>query len=125
MQVKDIMTTNVITISPEATIAEGMQLLLSHNISGLIMIDNNEEVLGVVTEKDFLVAYDFLGTTDALVKEFATYEVVGVKEEDMVDDVSRLLVKSNIKRTPVLKDNKVVGVVSRIDIIRSIVSSQE
>lgn len=122
MQVKDIMTTNVITIKPEATIYEGMKLLLSHDISGLIMVDDNDEVVGVVTEKDFLVAYDFIGTTDALVKEFASSDVAGVKEEDLVEDVSRLLVKRNIKRAPVIKDKKAVGVVSRIDIIKHIVS---
>ncbi len=122
MQVKDMMTTNVVTVKQENTIFEGMQLLLAHDISGLIVVDDNEEVVGVVTEKDFLVAHDFLGTTDALVKEFASRDVVSVKEEDLAEDVSRLLVKSNIKRAPVVKDKKVVGIVSRIDIIRSIVN---
>ncbi|MBU0469410.1 MAG: CBS domain-containing protein [Candidatus Omnitrophica bacterium] len=124
MQVKDIMATNVITIKPEAKIEEGMRLLLSNNISGLMVVDDNEEVVGVVTEKDFLVAYDFTGSTEALVKEFSASEVIGVSEEDLIEDVGRLLVKRNIKRVPVIKDKKVVGVVSRIDIIKHILSEK-
>ena len=124
MQAKDIMTTNVVTIKPEAKIEEGMQLLLSHNISGLIVVNDYQEVVGIVTEKDFLVAYDFLGSKDALVKEFYSKDVISISEDDLVEDVSRLLVKKNIKRVPVIKEKKVVGIVSRIDIIEHILKEK-
>lgn len=120
MLAKDIMTTQVITIHPHTTIYEAMNLIVKLEISGLIVVDDNSDVVGVITEKDLLVAFDFLEQTEAPVADFMCRDLISATPETTTEEIGRILVQSNILRVPVLEGKKVVGIVSRRDILKSI-----
>ncbi len=120
MLAKDIMTKNLITVTPETTIQEASKLLVAKEISGLIVVNEKGEIVGILSEKDLLVAYDWLQVTKASIRDYYNKDVVAVEEDTPVEEVSRLLVMKNIKRVPVVKDKKAVGIVSRRDILRYI-----
>jgi tRNA nucleotidyltransferase (CCA-adding enzyme) len=121
MNARDIMTKDIITIQPDTTIGEAITQLVDHQISGVPVLDNNKELVGVVTEKDLLVAFDFLRKTEEPVQAFMSKGVIGVNPDTSVDEISRLLVQRNIKRVPVVDNNKLIGIVSRRDVLKHII----
>lgn len=123
MLVKDIMTTQVVTVMPHTVIKEAIKLLVEIEISGLIVTDETSEIVGVVSERDFLVAYDFLHQTNAPISDFINRNIISVTEDATVEEVSRILVEKNVKRVPVIDGKKVVGVVSRRDVLKYILKN--
>ena len=120
MQAKDIMTKEVITVTSSAIIKDVIKLCIENKISGVIVVEN-DEVLGVVTEKDLLVAHDFLQDISQPIKDFISKNIIGIDEDTSVEEISRMLVQRNIKRVPVVKNNKLLGIVSRRDVLRCII----
>ncbi len=123
MQAKDIMTKEVFTITLEATIKEAIDLCVCHKVSGLIVVNASEEAVGVLSEQDLLIAFDFLGETKSSIKEFISTEILSIPEDMPIVKISRILVQKNFKRVPVVRDKKVVGIVSRSDILKWIKES--
>ncbi|MCR3922087.1 MAG: CBS domain-containing protein [Firmicutes bacterium] len=148
MQVKDIMTTEVITVHKETTIKEVARLLIEHRISGLPVVDEEKRLIGVVTEGDLIYAdkklhapafteilggviffenpkqmgEDLQKMTAYKVSGIMTTEVFSVREDAAVEDAATIMVEKGINRVPVVtKDKTLVGIVSRQDIIRSMV----
>lgn len=147
MLVKDIMTTNVITVNKNATIEEIVKILIHNNISGVPVVDDNGKLVGIVTEKDliykdiepkFPACVEFLGgmffvegikNYEEKLKKFLankaedimTSEVVTITEDMDVKEVAEIMVEKGVKRLPVLKDEKVIGIVSRSDVVRSLI----
>ncbi len=122
---KDIMTTQVITIKPTTTILDAMKTIVSLEISGLVVTNDAGDALGIVTERDLLVAYTFLKKTSASIEDYMNRKIVGVDEQTSVEDISQILVQGDIRRVPVIKDKKVIGVVSRRDLLRNIIKQEE
>ena len=120
MLVKDIMTTQVITVEPNATLHEVIKLIVEIEISGLMVIEPNGDVFGVITEKDALVAYDFLKDLKAPITDFVCKDLISVTADTSVEEVSKILVQNNILRVPVLEGKKLVGIISRRDILKCI-----
>lgn len=123
MKAKDIMTKNIVTMTPSTSALEAIGLLVDNKISGAPVLDENGKIVGVVTEKDLLVSLDFIGVKNAKdfrVEEFMTKEVITFDEDASVKEISQELVRKNIKRVPIVKDGKVLGIVSRHDILRHI-----
>ena len=125
MPARDIMTTQVVTVHPSATLEEAMKLIVEIEISGLIVVDQNSDIVGVVTEKDLLVGYDFLCQIKAPIAEFMNRQIISVTEDTPIEEISKLLVQRNILRVPVVRGKKVVGVVSRRDILRHILKANK
>lgn len=123
MVAKDIMTTQVMTVKAETSIKEAMKLLVGIEISGLIVTDDQNNIVGVVTERDLMVAYDFLKEIKAPIKDYMNTHILSVTEDTPIDEISKLLVQGDIRRVPVLRDNKVVGLISRRDILKSILKT--
>ena len=115
---KDIMTTQVITISPSTTVHDAMKMLVEIEISGLIVTDEQNNVVGVLTERDALIAYDFLQNMNAPVGDFMNKKVISVTEDTSLEEISDTLVKGDIRRVPVLRGRQVVGVISRRDLLK-------
>ena len=124
MNAGDIMTKNVITIRPETTIAEGIKNLVENQISGAPVLDQNNKIVGMVTEKDLIVAYDFLQKITDPVLSFMSKEIISVDEGTPVEEISKLLVQRNIKRVPVTKNDEVIGIVSRRDVLKYILKTK-
>lgn len=114
MHVVDVMTTNVITISAHQTRQQAARLLSQHRISGLPVVNDEHGVIGVVTE------YDVISKEGQTVGEIMTRGVISVTPDTDLDDVSHLLVHERIKRLPVLDHGKLVGIISRADLVREV-----
>jgi CBS domain-containing protein len=145
MKAKDVMTTNVITVAPDASVLEALRLMLQHQISGLPVVDRNGDLVGIVTEGDFLrraetgterkrprwleflvgpgtLARDYVRSHARRVNEVMTYDVETVTDEAELGDVVNLMEKRRIKRVPVLRDDRLVGIVSRANLLRALAS---
>jgi CBS domain-containing protein len=114
---KDIMTTRVVTVKPSTPIADAARLLVRRKISGVPVVDEKDKtkVVGILTEADLLAAPSGAKT----VAEVMRKRVISVAPDTSVDDIAATLVKRKIKRVPVLEGGKLVGIVSRIDVLRA------
>jgi len=144
MIVADVMSRNVISIPPEATVVDAVNLMLSHRISGLFVVDKAGDLVGVVTEGDLLrreelgtergrpwwlrllvsparQAVDFTRTHGRHVRDVMTRDVISVADSAPLEAVVATMEKARIKRMPVTRDEHVIGVISRADLLRALV----
>ncbi len=117
MIARDIMTRNVFTTSPEVSVQEVAQLLVQKDISGVPVINRDGQIIGVVTEADIIGKVNREGLC---VADIMTPELVFVDEETRVGDIAMLLVERKIKRVPVMRNGKLVGIVCRGDIVNAV-----
>ena len=117
MIAKDIMTRNVYTISPEASVQEVAQLLSCKRISGVPVLDNVGQIIGIVTEADIIGKVDREGLC---VADIMSPKIIFVDEETRVGEIAMLLTERKIKRVPVMRDGKLVGIVCRADIVHAV-----
>ncbi len=147
MKAKEIMSKKVITVFPDCSVEELAKILVENSISGVPVVDRNNNVVGIVTEKDILYkdaelrfppfveilgAYIYLGGVKEYntqlkkilatnVAELMTKDVICVNEDEDVKSVVELMLKYNINRIPVLDtEQKLCGIIGRADIVRSI-----
>jgi CBS domain-containing protein len=144
MIVADVMTRNCITIAPDATVEEAVNLMLSRHFSGLFVVDKTGLLVGVITEGDLLrreelgtqrdrpwwlrllasparQASDFTRANGRHVRDVMTEDVLSIGQDAKLEDVVATMEKHRIKRLPVTADGKVVGVVSRADLLRALI----
>jgi len=117
MIARDIMTRKVYTIRSDASAQEAAQLLDQHRISGLPVVDEGSDIIGIVTEADIISKVDKEGLR---VSDIMSTEVTSVNEETPVSEIALLLTERKIKRVPVVQDGKLVGIVSRADIVHAV-----
>lgn len=115
MQARDIMTHEVITIAPTATLQDAARLLSDYHISGVPVL-NGATMVGIVTEADII------GKEGETVADIMTRRVVSAREDTLVDEIAQVLTSNRFKRVPILRGERVVGIVSRADIVRMIAS---
>ena len=128
MQAKDIMTTQLITFTPDLSTEKAIEMLVNHRISGAPVVDDEGKVVGLLSEKDLLVSLDFLGQRhlkDTKVADVMIKDVITFPEDASVRDVYSELIRRNMKRVPIMRDKKLVGIISRHDILRHIHLSGE
>ena len=121
--VKDIMTTQVLTVKPTTSVKEAIKLIVEIDISGLIVTDDNHEIVGVISGKDLLVAYDMLGNVNAPIDEFINRDVLSITQDTTIEDARKILIQTNVLRLPVVDHKKVIGVVSRGDVLKYILKN--
>ena len=114
MFAKDIMTRDVITVSPTATIKNLAMTLIKNQISGAPVAGRNGKIIGVVSEADIVAK------KGKDVKTIMSKNIISVSEETAVEDIARLMTTHRIKRLPVMRGSDVVGIVSRADIVSAI-----
>jgi CBS domain-containing protein len=117
MIARDIMTHRVYTTTPQATVQEVAQLLSRERISGVPVINSEGKLIGIVTEADIIAKAT---SNDLRVKDIMSSEVIVVDEETPVSEIAQLLTSKKIKRVPVVHDGRVVGIVSRADIVDAV-----
>jgi CBS domain-containing protein len=145
MKASDVMTTRVISIESDAPIMRAVRLMLQNRISGLPVVGRKGELVGMVTEGDFLrrgeigtqrhrnrwleflvgpgrLANEYVHARGRKVEEVMTRELVTVTEDTELDEVVRLMERHRIKRLPVLRGDKLVGIVTRANIMHALVS---
>lgn len=117
MKVAEVMTTRVITVTEKQTKQQAARLLSEYRISGLPVVNEDNAVVGVVTE------YDIISKQGRTVGEIMTRGVISVTPDTDLDDVGHMLVHERIKRLPVLDQGRLVGIVSRADLVREVARS--
>jgi CBS domain-containing protein len=112
------MTRQVCTISPGASVREAARIMTERHISGLPVVDERGDIIGMCTEADVI------SKQGELVQDIMTTEIISVTEDTPVGDIAQLLNHRKIKRVPVLTNGRLVGVVSRADIVAAVASGQ-
>ena len=147
MRAMDIMTTKVITVSPETTVRELAALLSERGISGVPVVDAENRLVGIVSEGDLLhraetgterrtekrraswldslasdreLARDYAKSHASKVADIMTREVIAVGETAALAEIADLFEAKRIKRVPVLRDGALVGIVSRANLVRAL-----
>ena len=115
MKVHEIMTANVVSVREDSPVREVAQMLDRHRISGVPVCDQDGHMVGLVSEYDLIAKPDARTAAEAM-----TRDVISVMEDTSVDEVRYLLVQRKIKRVPVLSGQRLVGIVSRADLVREI-----
>lgn len=148
MFVKDIMTTDVITIAPQATIGEVAKLMRQHSISGLPVVDAGGKVVGIVTEVDLITRHApprqpqyiplLWGLIPMRLDDYSTYkeqtrhilavyveqlmtrDPATVRPGDTLEHAAELMIKPGHRSLPVVEKGKLVGIVTRTDLVQVI-----
>jgi len=114
MLAKDIMTKDVIAVNPLTPVKSLAKILSKNHISGAPVVDKSGKVLGVVSEADILAR------SGKQVKSIMSKRVIGVIEDTPVEEIASLMTTHKVKRIPILRGEKLAGIVSRADIVRAI-----
>ncbi|MHC4323541.1 MAG: CBS domain-containing protein [Planctomycetota bacterium] len=114
----DIMTTNVITAKKDMVLTDVIALLLRWHISAMPVVDDEDRIVGIVSEID-LVNLTFDGNAaDTTVEEVMVTDIVSFSPDTQLADLVQSFSKKHLRRVPIIDKGKVVGIVSRRDILR-------
>jgi CBS domain-containing protein len=131
IKAKELMNMSVVVISKDEDICEAMRMMALNNITGLPVIRDDGTLVGIITEKDVLMLLcenlDDVKTDHPVgkVEDFMTRNVICFTPEDDVSDIAECLSLNNFRRVPILDDGKLVGIISRRDVIRHIRDLQQ
>ena len=144
MQAQDVMTTSVATIDPDATVQEAAKRMLARRVSALPVTDSKHRVVGIVSEGDLMrraalgtdtprswwlrlfgedAARDYMKVHGTTVGDVMTSPAVSVRRAASLKEIAHLFEKHRIKRVPVLDGGRLVGIVSRADLVRQIATA--
>src|SRR6516225_2170126 len=142
MKAADVMTLGAATIRNDALLPDAARLMLQYRISGLPVVDSSGHLVGIVTEGDFLrhleagaqpggprwlefllspgrIADEYVHSHSRRVEDVMTRRVVTVTEETPIEQVVHLMEQHSINRVPVMRDNAIVGIISRANLLRA------
>ncbi|HSG89071.1 MAG TPA: CBS domain-containing protein [Pseudomonadales bacterium] len=125
LRVRDYMATQLITIGPEVEIMRAIHLLVECDISSLPVVDAQLRVVGILTERDCIrtaVEAGYFDETGGMVGDFMTTPVHTVTPDDSLMDIAELFADSSFRRCPVVADGRLVGLISRRDVLRALKS---
>lgn len=145
MRADDIMSVDVITVAPDAEITEVARTLIANHISAVPVVNEAGGVIGIVSEGDlmrrpesgterhpswwltFLAdtqerAQEFVKSHGQYAKDVMSPKVITVTPETPMEDIAEILEKNRIKRVPVVQDGKLVGIVSRANLLQGLVA---
>jgi CBS domain-containing protein len=143
MKASDIMVSDVITVGPDNTIQDVAEILVSKRISGLPVLDQHGKLVGIVSEGDLLrraeagteherswwlkllmgretLAAEFVKEHARRVRDVMTRDVITISPDTPITEVARLLERNRIKRVPVVENRKLVGIISRANLVQAL-----
>jgi len=146
MRAKDVMVRDVVTASPDMGVADAVELLAEHDVSALPVVDDDDRVVGVVSEADLIrrgeigtikhrpwwleaitpattLAEEFAKSHGRRVAEVMSAQVVSAVPDASLAEIAALLEKHRIKRVPIIEDGRLVGIVSRSNLIQALATS--
>lgn len=150
MRVRNLMTTNVLTVRTDTPVSDVARLMSDHGVSGVPVLDANDEIVGVITESDLIVRNGrlempvFLQILDAYVllelpghlrhrlqhmlgtnaEDVMTRDVHTIAPDAEVEDLVDLMVKHDANPVPVVEDGRIAGIISRSDLVRMMVTDR-
>ena len=145
MRAIDVMTSRVVTATPEMTVQDVAKLMINNRISGLPIVDEDRQLVGIVTEGDLLrraetgterqrsrwsewfspnsrLAREYIKSHAQRVADVMSGDVASVTELATLGEIADLMETRGIKRVPVLHDGKIAGIISRADLLRVLAS---
>lgn len=145
MRAHQIMTRPVITVTPEITIVEAADTMLQKHVSGLPVVDAAGKLVGIISESDFIrrseigtqrkrgrflkfilgpgkAATDFVHEHGRRIAEIMTKEPLTITEDAALEEIVELMEQNNVKRLPVIRGDKIVGIVSRANLLQAVAS---
>jgi CBS domain-containing protein len=148
MNACDIMTKEVVSVSPDTSVADLARLMVEKRISGVPVLDRYDNLVGIVTEGDCLrraeigterrrprwlefltgsgkLAEEYIHSHGRKVSEVMTYNPVSVDEETPLPEIVHLMETRHIKRVPVVRNGNVVGIVSRANLLHALASAAD
>ena len=146
MKAGEVMTRNVVSIASDASVADMVKLMLDNRISGLPVVDDRGHLVGIVTEGDCLrraetgterrrprwsefligpgrLAEEYIHAHSRKVAEVMTQSPITITEDTSLDEVVHLMEARRIKRLPVMRNGKVVGIVSRANLLHALATA--
>jgi len=117
---KSIMTTNVAFVKRQTPIYEAIRILVEKNITGLPVVNDDMTLAGIISEKDVLKLLYDIEDKPGKVEDFMTETPFSFDQEDSLIDVAECFIKNHFRRVPITSEGKLVGIVSRKDIIKYI-----
>lgn len=121
--VKDHMSKNVVTLAPEVEILQAAHELIEKDISGAPVLDKHGRLVGVLSERDCMQVVmqgDYHGTPAGLVKDFMSVNPQSVSPEQSILTLADLFINGRFHRYPVLDNGRLVGVISRRDVMKAL-----
>jgi CBS domain-containing protein len=122
-RVRDFMTRSLVTLQPDMEILHAVHLLIKHDIAGAPVIDAEGRLVGMLTEKDCMkvaVSAGYHGEYGGKVSEFMTREVETISPDDGLVEAAKRFLKKRYHRYPVVADGKLIGQISRRDVLRAL-----
>lgn len=124
--VDDYMTRRLVTFTPEQTMDQVLDMLLKKKISGGPVVDENNNLIGVISEGDCLKEvvkgkYNNVPTLSGLVKDHMATDIKSVSPEMNIFDLAQMFLNMRLRRFPVLKNGKLVGQISQKDVMRAVI----
>ena len=124
IRVSDYMTTKLITFTPEQSVMEVMEKLLKHNISGGPVVNENYELMGIISEGDCMKQisdsrYYNMPIDDATVRKHMVCNVETIDGDMNVFDAAKLFIEKKHRRFPITKEGKLVGQISQKDVMKA------
>ena len=117
MTVRDAMTSNVIALSETDSVLAGLKVLVKEELSGAPVVNDDRQVIGMVTEFDLLLAIDYVGD-DFSISRVMHKDIVSTTPGADLEDARRMILSHNYRRLPVVENGKLIGILSRRDILR-------
>lgn len=120
LTVRDIMTKTPVTLKPDMTIEQAIDVLLKYKISGATVVDDQKQVIGVLSEKDCLRVFAngaFNMLPGARVSEYMSREVMTISPDADLFTVAGLFISQPFRRLPVIENGQLIGQVSRRDVL--------
>ena len=122
IEVKDIMTKNVVCINRNVPVVDAIRLMSKKNITGVPVVEDDMMLLGIISEQDVLrLFHTYDDEKDRTVNDFMTQPAIHFEEDESLLDVCYCLRDNSIRRVPVTSNGRVVGVISRSDILKCII----
>lgn len=121
--VRDYMSGKLVTFNPQTDVLDAIQMLVRHRIAGAPVTDNHGNVVGMLSELDCMkiaLTAGYHGERGGPVAEFMTTETETVDADMSIIDLAQKFLDSGFRRYPVVKDNRLIGLISRRDVLRAL-----
>ena len=122
LRVREYMTTELVTITPDTELMRAVYLLVEHDISGMPVVAEGGTMVGILTERDCIAPAINAGYFDEAggsVRDFMSSPVETAEADDSLMDIAERLRKSTYRRFPVIEDGRLVGLISRRDVLEA------
>ena len=127
LRARDFMTSDLFTVGPETEIMTAVKLLVDKNISGLLVLDDEQTLIGILTERDCIAVAlqaSYFEEYGGHVADFMTGAVETIGPSTSILDIARIFSDTPFRRLPVVENDNVLGLISRRDVLRALINRQ-